>query len=146
MQEDWGGVKEGGKREEEREEGYESSESFSGSTKVMSNVWSKSDAFGRRLAYTIITVTKRNNQGELPKLPRSQRGTPNGKRPIRFYTPWAGAQHPAAVRVLTNQKNRIHQISPYMDIRTPIKGAGEGAQTHRVLLGKRINPTPYLER
>ena len=27
-----------------------------------------------------------------------------------------------------------------------MKGAGEGAQTHRVLLGKRIDPTPYLER
>ena len=33
-----------------------------------------------------------------------------------------------------------------MDIRASIKGAGEGTQTHRVLLGKRINPTPYLER
>jgi hypothetical protein len=66
LQEDWGGVKEGGKREEEGEEGYESSESFSGSTKVMSNVWSKSDAFGRRLAYTIITMLEgiyRNCQG-----------------------------------------------------------------------------------
>ena len=33
-----------------------------------------------------------------------------------------------------------------MDIRASIKGAGEGAQTHRVLLGRRIDPTPYLER
>ena len=31
-----------------------------------------------------------------------------------------------------------------MDIRASIKGAGEGAQTHRVLLGKRIDPTPHL--
>ena len=69
-----------------------------------------------------------------------------GKRLIRFYTPWAGAQHPEAVRVSTNQKNGIHQISPYMDIRASIKGAGEGAQTHRVLLGKRINPTPFFGR
>ena len=71
---------------------------------------------------------------------------PIGKRPIRFYTPGAHAQHPVAVRVSTNQKNGIHQISPYMDKRASIKGAGEGAQTHRVLLGKRIDPTPYLER
>ena len=52
---------------------------------------------------------------------------------------------PVAVQVSTNQKNGIHQISPYMDKRVSIKGAGEGAQTHRVLLGKRIDPTPYLE-
>ena len=48
--------------------------------------------------------------------------------------------------VSTNQKNEIHQISPYMDKRASIKGAGEGAQTHRVLLGRRINPTPFMER
>ena len=69
-----------------------------------------------------------------------------GKKPIRFYTPWAGAQHPVAVRVSANQKNGIHQISPYMDKRASIKGAGEGAQTHKVLLGKRIDPTLYWER
>ena len=32
-----------------------------------------------------------------------------------------------------------------MDKQASIKGAGEGAQTHRVLLGRRIDPTPYLE-
>ena len=33
-----------------------------------------------------------------------------------------------------------------MDKRASTKGAGEGAQTHRVLLGKRTDPTPYLEQ
>ena len=69
-----------------------------------------------------------------------------GKRPIRLYTPRAGAHYPVAVWVSTNQKNGIHQILPYMDIRASIKGAVEGAQTHRVLLGRRIDPTPYWER
>ena len=50
-----------------------------------------------------------------------------------------------AVQVSTNQKNGIYQISPYMDKQVSIKGTGEGAQTHRVLLGKEKGPTPYLE-
>ena len=54
--------------------------------------------------------------------------------------------HPVAVPVLTNQKNGTHQIWLYMDKWTFIKGAGEGARTHRVLLGKELWPTPYLEQ
>ena len=63
MQEGGAGVKAGWKREEEGEEGSESSEpfsgstsQFSGSTKVTGVTFGASDAFGRHLAYIIITM------------------------------------------------------------------------------------------
>ena len=45
--------------------------------------------------YDTDTVTKRNNQGELPKLPRSQGGTPNGEEAYKILYPLGGRPTPS---------------------------------------------------
>ena len=68
-----------------------------------------------------------------------------GEEAYKILYPLGGHPTPSGCTGIDQSEEQIHQISPYMDKRASIKGAGEGAQTHRVLLGKRINPTPYLE-
>ena len=71
---------------------------------------------------------------------------PIGEEAYKILYPLGGRPTPSGCTGIDQSEEWDPSKSPHMDIRASIKETGEGAQTHRVLLGKRSNPTPYLER